>query len=60
MFRNSMLIAAALLIFTAGCNDGTMSPAGESGSQTLAAQMADVALDSDRITERMVGDELED
>jgi len=59
MLRNSMLIAAVVLLITAGCNDGTMSPTGGAGGQTLAGQMADVALDSDMITERMVGDELD-
>ena len=61
MLRISMLIAAAaaVLVLTAGCNDGTMSPAGGTDSQTLAGQMADVALESDLITEQMVGDELD-
>jgi len=48
--------AAALLLFSAACNDGTIAPSGS--SQELPAQLADVALDSDVITERMVNDEL--
>lgn len=59
MLRNSMLIVVVVLVFTAGCNDGTMSPTGGTDGQTLAGQMADVALDSDLITEQMVDSELD-
>jgi len=59
MMRNAILLTAVLaaLALVAGCNDGSISPT-SGGEPLAAASLAEVALQSDLVTEQVLDAEL--
>ncbi len=60
MLRNSLIYLAMLaaLALVAGCSDGSVDPISGGGDDMSTAQMAELALESDLMTERSLTSEL--